>query len=93
MSVQIAPQIEAMIQERVDAGRYPDADAVLLEALRLFDERERALQDLRAKLQVGLDQIERGETIEVTDEFWDRIDREVDAMIERGEEPDPDVCP
>ena len=92
MSVQIAPQIEAMIQERVAAGMYPDADAVLREAMRLLDDHER-LQRLRAKIQIGVDQADRGELVDFTPELIEQLGREAEEMFKRGETPKPDVCP
>ena len=93
MSVVLDAQLEAIIRQKVESGLYADADAVLREALRLLDERDRRLQDLRAKLQVGLEQIERGETVAFTPELLEEISREAEEMVLRGEEPDPDVCP
>ncbi len=48
---------------------------------------------LRAKLQVGLDQMERGDTVLLTPGLLDEIDREVQERFRRGDEPDLDVCP
>ena len=61
--------------------------------MRLLDERERQLDVLRAKIQIGLDEADRGELEEWTPELRDRLRREADEMHRRGEQPDPDVCP
>jgi hypothetical protein len=62
------------------------------ESERPSDERNR-LKRLRALLAVGLDQAERGELIELTPELLDEIDREVEEQFQRGEQPNPGVCP
>ena len=93
MSVTLASQTEDRIRHLVDIGSYPNADAVVRDALRLLEQHHDKLTTLRAKIQIGLDQVERGEVIPYTDEFWDDLDREVDEAIRRGEQPDPDVCP
>lgn len=61
--------------------------------MRLLDERDHQLDDLRAKLHVGLDELDRGEGEEWTPELMERFRREADEMYRRGEQPDPDVCP
>lgn len=55
--------------------------------------RERQLDNLRAKLQIGFDQLDRGEGVEWTPELMERLSREADEMHRRGERPSPDVCP
>jgi hypothetical protein len=61
--------------------------------MRLLDERESQLDALRAKLQIGLDELARGEGIEWTPDLMQRLSLEADEMHRRGEQPDPDVCP
>ena len=92
MSVTLTPELEAMIRERVESGRYHDASEVVQEALRLLDEHER-LQHLRALLEVGRQDELRGDVVTFTPELFEEIDRRVEEMFLRGEEPDPDVCP
>jgi hypothetical protein len=55
-------------------------------------ERERRRR-LRAKLRIGIDQLDRGEAIPFTPALLDEIDREVDERIRRGDKPNPDDCP
>jgi antitoxin ParD1/3/4 len=93
MSVTLTPQAEARIRQKVEAGPYRTPDEVVEEALGLLDERDRRLDALRAKIRVGLDQLDRGEGIELTPALWDEIDREVDERLRRGDRPNPDVCP
>jgi antitoxin ParD1/3/4 len=92
MNVKLAPQHEELIRQKVETGNYADASEVVSEALRLLDERDRH-QRLLDALASGLAQLERGEGIEVTPEFWEELDREVDERLLRGDMPNPDVCP
>jgi antitoxin ParD1/3/4 len=87
------PDIEASIRQKIERGRFPDVDEVLREAMRLLDDQERRLDALRAKIQIGLDEADRGEMDEWTPELRERLWREADEMHRRGEQPDPDVCP
>jgi antitoxin ParD1/3/4 len=65
MPLNIPPEFERAILERVESGEYPSTDDVLracLDALeREENEYEAKLAQLRADIQVGLDQYERGE--------------------------------
>ena len=92
MSVTLTPELEAMIRERVDSGRYDDAIAVVEEAMRRLEEHER-LEHLRALLEVGRQAELRGDLVKFTPELFEEIDRQVEEMFLRGEMPDPDVCP
>ena len=93
MTIQLPPDVEASIRQRVRRGRFADATEVVREAMRLLDERERQLDVLRVKIQIGFDEADRGETDEWTPELRERLRREARAMHRRGEQPDPDVCP
>jgi antitoxin ParD1/3/4 len=92
MNVSLTPQLEAMIRQRVESGRYNSASEVVREALRLLEERER-VQHLRSLLAVGLEDERRGELVEFTPDWVQDLDRRVEERFLRGEEPNPDVCP
>jgi antitoxin ParD1/3/4 len=92
MSVTLTPELEAQIRERVDSGRYHDANEVVGDALRLLEEHERS-EHLNALLAVGLEQARRGELVKFTPELFEEIDRRVEERFLCGEEPNPDVCP
>ncbi|MGH2615214.1 MAG: type II toxin-antitoxin system ParD family antitoxin [Thermomicrobiales bacterium] len=92
MNVSLTPELEALIRQRVESGRYSDANEVVEEALRLLKEREQ-LEHLRGLLAVGLEQAQRGELVEFTPEWIEDLHRRVEEMDLRGEEPGPDVCP
>ena len=81
-----------MIRERVASGRYNNASEVVQEALRLLDDTERR-HHLRSLLAVGLEQAARSELVVFTPEVDERIEREADEAYQRGDLPDPDVCP
>lgn len=92
MNVSLTPQLEAMIRQRVESGRYNNASEVVREALRLLEEQER-VQHLRSLLAVGLEQAHRSELVEFTPELFMDIDRRVEERFNRGDDPDPNVCP
>ncbi len=92
MTITLTPELEALIQEKVASGDYPDAVDVVGEALRLLDHRDR-LARLRASLLEAEREIERGEGVEWSPSLMADLRRDADALYRRGATPDPDVCP
>jgi antitoxin ParD1/3/4 len=93
MVIHITPEIEAGIRQRVESGEYANESEVLREALRMLNVRERRVQEIRASIEEGLAELERGEGIELTPEVMEEISREADELIRLGVLPKPDVCP
>jgi antitoxin ParD1/3/4 len=93
MSVTLDPQIEARIRTLIETGRYPDANTVVNDALRVLESRDRQIDELRAKIQIGIDEADRGELDEWTPELRARIRQSAHEVALRGETPDPDVVP
>lgn len=92
MNVSLTPELELMIRQRVESGRYNNASEVVRDALRRLESHER-LEHLRSLLSVGLEQERRGELIDFTPELEDEIDREASELVRLGAVLDPDVCP
>ncbi len=65
MHVSLTPHLEELVRDKVKSGLYNSASEVVREALRLMDDRDRVremrLEDLRKEIQIGIDQLERGE--------------------------------
>jgi antitoxin ParD1/3/4 len=66
ISATISPEFEQFVCDEVAAGKYRSAEDVVSEGLRLL--RTREIEALRKEIDVGLDQIERGEIIEIDDQ-------------------------
>jgi antitoxin ParD1/3/4 len=92
MNVSLTPELEAMIRQQVDSGRYSNASEVVRAALRLLDEHQR-VQHLRSLLAVGLEDERRGNLVEFTPEWFEGLDQSVDERVRRGHEPNSDLCP
>ena len=71
MNVHLTQDLEQIVQNRVDSGRYDSADRD-----ELIDRRQR---DLRKKITQGLDSLQRGEGVD-GEEFFGRLDREEAAL-------------
>ncbi|HKR97476.1 MAG TPA: type II toxin-antitoxin system ParD family antitoxin, partial [Candidatus Angelobacter sp.] len=67
MNVSLTPELEELISQKVQSGRYTSASEVIREALRLLEEqdqlRQKRLAAIRQEIDEGLAQLDRGEGI------------------------------
>lgn len=84
MQIDLDPQLTAQISEQVDRGRYPTADEVVREALRLLAQRDER-EALQASLVEADAQIDRGEYVIWSPELMDDLAREADQIVRREE--------
>ncbi len=83
-TIEIDEPLALFVEDRVRSGSYQDADSVVRAGLGLLkartDREQRKVERLRAAIQVGIDEIERGEGIIVEDlaAWFDRIEAEID---------------
>lgn len=70
MNVSLTPELERLVADKVGAGMYASASEVVREALRLLHERdahrEARLEALRAKIAVGLTDLDEGRVSHAT---------------------------
>ena len=68
MDITFKPEEEHLIQEKLKSGKYATAYEVIIEALRLLEERDKQydkwLEETRGKVAVGIAQLDRGEGID-----------------------------
>lgn len=71
MNVNLTPELEKLVREKVKSGLYNNQSEVVRESLRLLVEQDRLrdahLQKLRTALSIGLEQADRGELIDGPD--------------------------
>jgi putative addiction module CopG family antidote len=89
MPMQLPPQAEAIIQQKISSGLYGSADEAITAAIQLLEEHDRRLLRLREAIAEG----EVGEAVPWTPELMAQLRQEAEQMKRRGELPDPDVCP
>ena len=75
MSIQLSPEAEAIVRRLIAQGDYDNPETVVDEALRRLIERDQHAK-LKAEIAIGIEQIERGEVVEWTPDFLDRLKRE-----------------
>ena len=66
MTVEIPPELARFVHDEISKGSFKSEADVVGEALRLL--RQHKLYELRSAIDVGLEQLERGEGIEIEDE-------------------------
>lgn len=68
MNITFNPEEEQLIQEKLKSGKYATAYEVIVEALRLLEERdkqyEKWVEETREKVAIGIAQLDRGEGID-----------------------------
>ena len=66
ITANIAPEFEEFVSSAVAAGKYGSPEEVVSDGLRLL--RDRELESLRKEVDLGIQQIECGDVVEVDDE-------------------------
>jgi len=68
VNVVLSDELEAAVRERITSGRYPDAEAVLADALAALDEREafsaQGKAEAQRKIVLGLNQLADGKSLD-----------------------------
>jgi antitoxin ParD1/3/4 len=55
MNIQLTPELEQLVQSKVQSGRYNSASEVIREALRLMEEGDLRKEEIRKKIEQSLD--------------------------------------
>jgi antitoxin ParD1/3/4 len=80
-NVSLTSALDQFVEDQVQSGTFQNASEVVRAGLRLLkrdaEEHERKLARLKAAVQEGIDEIERGEGIEVG---WDELDGWLDGL-------------
>lgn len=91
MNVSLTKELETMVNDKVASGNYHSASEVIREGLRLLQEQDQRkaaeIAYLKAEIQVGLDELDRGEYTTYTDEtlhlLFEEIKREGRANLKK----------
>jgi antitoxin ParD1/3/4 len=73
-------EVEQILQQELATGRYASRDELMLEALRMLAQRDERREELRKELQIGRDQLDRGEYAEYDEvslrQFFDELQQQ-----------------
>jgi antitoxin ParD1/3/4 len=83
MTIELPAEIEAIVKAKVASGAYAsEADVVTaaIQRLQSDDERQHKFAELKALIQEGIDDVERGNTHD-GEEVFDEILKELDSEV------------
>ena len=74
-NINLTPEQDAFVRTMVEAGEYQNASEAVRDALRVLRQRRQEdalkLKVLRAQIKTGIDELERGEFVEIEDTALD----------------------
>ncbi len=76
MNIYLGEHFEQFIRDQIATGRYANASEVVREALLQYEDNETRLANLRAAIQVGMDELKAGRAIPWTPELMESIIQE-----------------
>lgn len=81
MNIQLKPEQEKFIQEKIASGEYKNAEDVISQAFKLLEAKERKIKELQDKISLGTEQIAQGQ---VTDgeEVFNRLQEKINRIAE-----------
>ncbi len=87
MNVALPPDLAGFVQAQVASGYFRSEQEIICQGLRLLQQRNEHLAQLKLEIQVGLTQLERGEGIVLDDaslsgffaDIEEEVRRELDA--------------
>ena len=80
MNVNLTPELEQLVQSKVQTGRYNSPDEVVREALRLMDERDQDREEVRKKIAAGVESLRQGKGID-GEAFFAQMEAELDEDV------------
>ena len=89
MNVSLTRELEELVNEEIKSGQYKSASEVVREGLRLVRLRRERLAALKTEIQIGVDEIERGEYVEYTsvEELFEDIEAAVAKRSAKKRKP------
>ena len=82
MNIHLTPELERLLQEKVETGRYNSANEVVREALRLMEVSDLTAlrtEEIRKKIAQGLQSLRAGNGVDGQAVF-DRVEAELEAI-------------
>ena len=80
--IHLTRELEQLVQNKVQSGRYNSASEVVREALRLMEERDLRKEEIRKRIAQSLESQHLGKLVD-GEAVFDRLEAELDALSER----------
>jgi len=81
MNIQLKPEQEKFIQEKIASGEYSNADDVIFQAFKLLEVRESKIKQLKDKIAVGTEKIAKGQVTN-GEEVFERLQEKINRIAE-----------
>jgi len=92
MHINLSSEMEQYLQSKVGTGFYSNASEVVRDAIRRMWAEDEKLKALRAAVQVGDEQLARGEGVAYTPQRLDQITEKAFANARSGKKISADVA-
>ncbi len=82
LNIHLTKELEQLVQNKVQSGRYKSASEVVREALRLMEERDLRKEEIRKLVAQSLQSQRQGKLVD-GEAVFDRLEAELNALQER----------
>lgn len=82
MKISLSPDLERLIAEKVNSGRYHSADEVVREGLELLDERENETRRSSSNGTANLAETFEGIASDIPDKDWESIPADLSTNLD-----------
>ena len=79
MNIQLKPEQEKFVRDKIASGAYSNADDVISEAFKLLEIRENKLKELQDKVAIGTEQVANG-LLTDGEEVFDRLQGKIERI-------------
>lgn len=93
MHVNLSPEMEGFIKNKVSSGFYGNATEVIRDAIRRMQAEETRAAAWQSAIRTGTEELDRGEGVEYGQAALDDITQSAVADMHSGKPMDPDVLP
>ena len=93
MHVNLSPEMEGFIRNKVASGFYGNATEVIRDAIRRMQAEEGRVTAWQAAIKVGDEQLDRGEGVPYNADALSDITQSAIGAMRSGKATDPDVLP
>ncbi|MBS0445111.1 MAG: type II toxin-antitoxin system ParD family antitoxin [Proteobacteria bacterium] len=93
MHINLSPEMEGFIKNKVASGSYGNATEVIRDAIRRLQAEDDRINAWRAAIAKGDAELERGEGLAYGSELLNTITGDARAAMHGGKPMDPDVLP
>lgn len=81
VNIHLTKELEQLVQNKVQSGRYNSASEVVREALRLMEERDLRKEEIRKLIAQSLESQRQGKLVD-GEAVFDRLEAELNALQE-----------